>query len=265
MEQSQIIEQIVYLIKTLTWDVSGDILFRADNVIASPFDPYDILDFHSYPNCKVVPLGSKSSLGNSNRRNEVTYEIGIDITHSVQGDKKGEASLLGRNVTSSSIGKGIFEIVEKVKTALEFLTAKNGFDFEFLSESAAGVDPVGEDGNETSIRMSFSSRGTTAKTYSRPLSLRATTAGGDVSLTWTNAPIRFDTKKVELWRHTSEITTYGTGSKITLSGDTATSVTDSAPGSATHYYSVFGIYEISDTSGLVEKQSEPFNYRIVVP
>lgn len=258
MNDWQLTQQLRYIIQQIEWSV-GDPLFRDTNILIAPIDPYGALENQaSYPYIIIRTLDKRMGPANRNRPDEIEYSIGLDIVHRVPGDKNAEASLLGRNQQAGTLGKGILEIEETLQASIEILTTKNGMHFAFVGASAAGADPIGEH-NETIRRLNYKARGTRARFYNKPLRFRASNSSGTVTLTWTLPPTRYDTLRVEVWRHTSEITSYGQGTSI-YSG-TGTSTTN-APGAGTWYYAIFGIYVEPGSS--TEKKSDPRNYRLVV-
>lgn len=255
MNDWQIAQQLAYLAKQITWDGSTKV-FKSEDVVVSFLDQYLVMKVSHVPALIVRVLNKNTTDANKLRADEQEMNFALDIVHSVPGDQTGDATLLGRNQTAGVLGKGILEIEEKVQSVLELLTQQNGIEFYSVSSSTPEPSPIGDNRNLAYRRLSFSAWGTRQRTYPRPIRFRAT---GSVSLSWTAPPSRYDYTRVEVWRHTSEITSYGTGTSIYSS--TGTSTTNS-PGSGTWYYAIFAIY--TEPGNSTEQKSLPFNYRIVV-
>lgn len=255
MNDWQLAQQIAFLAKAMTWP-SGDKVFKSEDVVVSYLEQYLVMKVSHVP-ALIIRYGNQSTTdANKLRADEKEMTIHCDIVHSVPGDQTGSATLLGRNQTAGVLGKGILEIKEKLESTIELLTQQNGVEFYSVSSSSPDPQSIGDNRNLCYLRITYSAWGTRQRTYPRPIRFRAT---GSVSFTWTSPPSRYDSTRVEIWRHTAEITSYGMGT-IIYTG-TGTSTTNS-PGSGTWYYSIFAIY--TEPGNATEQTSLPFNYRIVV-
>lgn len=85
----------------------------------------------------------------------------------------------------------------------------------------------------------------TSRFYHAPFRFAATPGSGQVVMTWTLAPTRFDTLRVILRRATGSTppATVTDGTGVTLSGDLVTSKTDSGLAAGTYSYSLFMAYD----------------------
>lgn len=256
----QIIYQIAYLVRQLEWS-SGVPVFKAEDVIESPYEPYDLMQINHAPSLIVQPGSKTTDDANMLRAGVQNGNIELILVTAVPGDKVGTASLMGRNQAAGVLGKGILEIEEKLKTAILLLTQQNGVEFYAVSQNAPKPNPIGSNRGLLSRTFTYSLWFTETRTYSRPRHFRATESGGTVTLTWSLPPDRFDFNRVVMYRHTSEITSAGTGTSITLSGDEAVTVAN-APGAGTWYYSIFGGY--LEPGNTVEQFSLPFNYVVTI-
>lgn len=255
MNKWQLAYQLAYLAKQMTWDGSTKV-FKPEDVVVSFLDQYTVMKISHVPMLIVRVLNSSTTDANKLRADEQELNVALEIVHSVPGDKTGEATLLGRNQVAGVLGKGILEIEEKVQSVVELLTQQNGIEFYSVSSTTPEPAPIGDNRNLAYLKLTYIAWGTRQRTYPRPIRFRAT---GSVSLSWTSPPTRYDSTRVEIWRHTAEITSYGQGTMIYTG--TGTSTTNS-PGSGTWYYSIFAIY--TEPGNTTEQTSLPFNYRIVV-
>jgi len=133
----------------------------------------------------------------------------------------------------------------------------------FLSAPLVAVlAMIDEVGNFCSRSLLYDVRGTRYRTYGPPRRLRRTGSGSSVVLTWELPATRFDFTRVVLRRHTSKITAVTDGTSITLSGDTAITVTNSPGTPGTYYYAIFGGY--TEPGNATVQYSEPINLKVTV-
>lgn len=259
MNGLQIANQIVYRLKSLEWSV-GDPLFHGENVIIVPIDKEGVLDFHRTP-CAIVRVLNKTKISEEGKASGDQLKINIEILIGVRvpGDKDGAGSLLGRNWSVGTIFRGVWDYEEKIRSGLGLLLEKDGISSNIQDTESAQAEPLGDAGDVTFIGISMEALGTNERTYEPPRRLRKT--GNPATLTWELHPDRYDRLKVRLFRHTSKITTLGTGTELTLPSNLSTTYSDS-PGSGTYFYAVFGVYKWEDSS--TEFTSDPINLRLVV-
>lgn len=267
MNDWQICQQVVHLIKTLTWSVSGDKIFfsgstTGDDITVSPVDPQGIMKIHTLPCAIVRPLDKKTVSFTEPRLEEVEFTMEIVLCVSVPGDGDAGSSLLGRNVLAGDVGRGLLEIEEKIQEKLELLMDWENIRFSFHGASSAKIGMIDEVGNFCSRSLLYDVRGTRYRTYGPPRRLRRTGSGSSVVLTWELPATRFDFTRVVLRRHTSKITAVTDGTSITLSGDTAITVTNSPGTPGTYYYAIFGGY--TEPGNATVQYSEPINLKVTV-
>lgn len=262
MNDWQICHQVVHLLKQITWPLGDKVFFggstTGDDVTVSPIDPQGILKIHTLPCAIVRPLDKTNIAISEPRLEEVEFTMEIVLCVSVPGDGDAGSSLMGRNVLAGDVGRGLLEIEEKVHEQLEFLFDWKNIRFSFHGSSAAKAGMIDDVGNFLARSLLYKVRGTRFRSYGPARKLRRSGSGLTVSLTWTNPPDRYDYTRVEVWRHTSKITTYGTGTSIYSGTGTSTS---NAPGAGTWFYAIFGIY--TEPGNATEQKSEPVNLRVV--
>lgn len=264
MNKWQVCQQVAHLIKSVTWASGAKIFFSGsttgDDVFVAPIDPVGAIKIHTLPCAIVRALDQTNNKNNEPRPEEVEFTIEVVICASIPGDGDAGSSILGRNTLAGDVGRGIYEIEEKVKDTLDFLTDWKNIRFSYISTSTAKTALLSETGNFASSSLLYNVRGTSFRSYGPARRLRRTGTGLSVVLTWELPSDRFDSYGVRLFRHTSKITAFGTGTEIVLSGPTAITVTNS-PGAGTYYYAIFGEY--LEPGNATKMQSEPVNLRVV--
>lgn len=107
---------------------------------------------------------------------------------------------------------------------------------------------------------------TTQRRYHAPFRLAATAlGGGQVSLTWTLPPDRYDRYKLILRWGTTAPSSPTAGTGVTLSSDLATSVTATGVTTGTRYFSLFVAYdETHSPASTEERYSDALSKSVVV-
>ncbi len=260
-QQSQ---QIKFLALAEEWPDTIALL-QPDSVHISLYDTVGILKWNTTPGLAIrllqdAPLGNKGI-----RQGVLQLDWELTLFVSVGGDTSGESEIIGKDrggTGGGARGRGLLEFETIIMAKFETLTKKDGLKLQFIGSNKARISQ-NQRQVHTERSLFFKSIGTRKRTYEEPSRLRST-GSAPIVLTWDLHPDRFDRLKVRLFRNTSKITSIGQGGnvEITLSGDLATTVSDS-PGTGTFFYGLFGIYvEPGDTT---EFASEPENLRIVNP
>ena len=177
----------------------------------------------------------------------IRQSITVTLVTAVPGDAIGENPIIGANVPdrTKSEGRGILELEEELFAAIEFLNTDTGVVIEHAATGAARPSLDDEIGYIVSRDYTFEAWVTADRFYHPCYKLSATGGSGQVSLTWGLPPDRYDRYRVVLRRASGSTApssvTAGTG--VTLSGNLATSVTDSGLSAGTYSYALFAQYD----------------------
>lgn len=196
--------------------------------------------------CALIRIGDSSA--DDENPGLLAQNFDITVVAAVAGDEVGERALIGANrpdAELSSKGRGLLEIEEQVLETVRQLLNINGIRVAERHRSDPAVAIVGDIGYTLSRDYRLEAICTDQKFY-HPATLFAGSdlGGGNVSLTWTLPPDRYDRNDVILRRAAGAVppATETSGTGVTLSGPLATSVTD-APGAGVFSYSIFGGYD----------------------
>jgi hypothetical protein len=145
---------------------------------------------------------------------------------------------------NTSLGRGLLEVDERVLNAVAKLTDANGITLQHSHSGAAASQLDAE--NRYIIQRDYYFEGvvTQQRTYPAPRFLIGTAGIGSVTLSWTLPPDRFDRLRIVVRRAagTTAPTSPTAGTGVTLSGDLATTVINSAA-AGTYSYAVFAAYD----------------------
>lgn len=182
--------------------------------------------------------------------------FGVVLVAAVEGDPFGERVLMGGPKASvgQSYGRGILEVEAKVRARIGKLTGADGARAVLAYTGSSSVERVGSKAF-AARRYLVRAWCTSEPHYDAPVHLVATGGSGQVALTWTLPPARFDRLSVILRRASGSTapTSATDGTGVTLSGATATSVTDTVA-AGTYSYALFESYDETG-SGSAERYS----------
>lgn len=219
-----------------------------------------------YPAAIVRVLDSQTD-PDDQRYQVQRFEVVILVKHS--GDQFGEAAMIGGNRTSQggSGGRGVLEVEEQVREALQFLDPLSAVRLQLVSSGAADCILAEGVGYIVGRPMTFQARLTTNRVYPAPnfgKTLTSSVLAGTVSLSWLWSE-RFDlhaaaTAPRQLTSARGLLTlvrkagatppaSVSDGTLVTLASNASTSATDS-PGTGTWSYALFAQYdEFGDATG----------------
>ena len=202
------------------------------------------------PVALVYPVNSTADPQHGEQPNLIQATINISIVTTVPGDAVGEKTLVGGNIpdNTKSEGKGILEIEEEVFNTIGSLQADNGIAISFQTANMRQPTYDSNFGYIAFRDLTFKCWCTTTREYFPANYLTATGGSGTVSLAWGLPADRFDRYRVVLRRASGGAApaTISAGTGVTLSGNLATSVTDSGLAAGTYSYSLFCTYDEKD-------------------
>ena len=172
----------------------------------------------------------------------------VRLVAAVAGDEVGENALIGGNRVDGLYGarnRGLFEIEEEMYGAIGKLNEISGIKIAAREKGAVLAEVDAQLGYVCFRDYSFELWCTKNRFYHGPTRVTATGAAGQVALTWTLPPDRFDRNTMYLRRAAGAtppaLVTDGTA--VTLSSALATSVTDSGLAAGAYSYSLFCGYD----------------------
>lgn len=248
MNTWQIAKQLRYLVGTRSWTGSTTRVFDPASVIVGTGQELAAAqESVILPLCFIRVEGNQSDPLHGEEPDLVHQQFTLSLVQVTHGDRIGEGVILGANRFGStdSRGRGVLELEEEVFAAVELLVVNSGVVILSRASSAATTD-TDESNNVVGIRdHSFTAVCTADRFYPAPRRFRATATTGEVSLSWSSAPSRFDLFRYVLRRASGATppATPSDGTGITLSSNLATSVVDSGLASGTYSYSLWAQYD----------------------
>lgn len=250
MNMWQMLRQARYQLTTRAWSGSSTLIFPTGSVVVSQLSVEALIgDIPRLPMAIIRPLSGQLDPEHGQSAGIFRRMVAVTLVCGVAGDHRGADPLLGshRQGTTDSRGRGLFEVEEEVLDEIAAMNARVGVGLQFLA--ATIPEPVVTPGDMSIVYCDYVHEATVTRqrSYFAADGFTATDAGsGDCDLAWTLPPDRFDRLSMILRRASGSTppASYDAGTGVTLSGDLATSVTDS-PGAGTHSYSLFAAYDES--------------------
>lgn len=247
----QVAKQLRYILRSADWPGNGDPVFGAVHVTNGlAEEEYALLKM---PGC-LISIGD--SVSDAEDPDYVIQNFMVSWMCQVAGDVRGESPLLGASRPSgntSSRGRGVLEIEEEVSRALRQMQDSVGVRLLGRRRSTPEVGLFSDFGYVALRSMMVEVKCTDARYYHPPRDVVATAGGGNVTVTWTDPPDRYDRRRLRL-RRSNSATPPSDESSGTDLGFVALGVNtylDVAPGAGTWSYAVFASY--TDT-GAAEDQ-----------
>lgn len=256
MNFPQIVAQAQWLVRRAVWDTgAAETIVRWCAVIAGPDDP-GLTDFAT-PFACIHPNGEEADEEDPKL---TISSLSLVVVQSNEGQDMTQASILGGSRPGgpgSSRGRGALEIREELLKNLGALTGADGCRAAVVYRSSPAV-AVANGRNVVATEATLQAYTTVAQHYDPPLFLVGTGAAGSVTLTWVNAPLRWDqytgtahdgTRLAPIIRYATGATapataTDGTGVSGITAGDTSKTVSLAA---GTYSFAIFQPY--TETGG----------------
>jgi hypothetical protein len=260
MNPWQMVQQIKHKLQTVVWPSgAGDEVFGTSGVFATSGTPSSEQIPGAFPSA-LVTLGG--GLPDVDDPDLIVQSISVTAMVSVVGDSMGENAILGSSVADlgKSAGKGLSEVSERVRFALQDLTSADGAKIlltgtDIGSPSALGnAHFVYEDFRLTALCTSQLS-------YAAPQQIAHDS--GTWSWEGTHCSNRFDFKQYRLVRKSGSTPSTSPSDGVLLyTGEDAAAVRGSSSGNA---YTVFADYSSRKQSGVIEDSSpvDVGSYKVV--
>jgi hypothetical protein len=252
MNTWQILQQVKYLLKSRKWagSPSNAVVFHPDAIrITGGVNPKAI-DALIKPAVLLKSLGAQSDPEYGEEPDLIEQTVNVAIVAMGAGDQFGENAIIGANRQSftDSRGRGLLEIEPEVFGAIERL---NDIDGVRILSRIDGGDQILLDAEERPYALreySYKVLCTADEYYHDATHLVATGGSGQVSLSWTLPPDRFDRYRVLLRRASGATppSSVTAGTAVTLAGNLSTSVTDTGLTPGTYSYALFSQYDVTN-------------------
>lgn len=240
----QIAKHIRHVLRARTWEGSGsnEVVFGAVHITnGSQQTAAANLRF------PIALIGVADGQNDDQIPEHETRTIDVVIAVHNLGDMLGENSMIGANRTDAtkSQGRGILEVEEEVKAAIREMQQALGVKISFRTTATDRTIQDEQGGMVAWESIRFEADCTDARSYPAPTDMVATPAAGQVSLTWTVPPSRYDLRRVRLIRKagSTQPASITDGTEVALAADLSTSKVDSGLVAGTYSYTLFGCYD----------------------
>jgi len=248
----QMAQQIKHKLTTVAWPGgSAEVVFGTRSVHVFAGTPTEEQIPPGFPWCLVgVDAGTPDDDHPEFIEQGFSLTTGVDVA----GDPLGEFSLIGSSVgdLGKSPGRGILEVAERVRSAVESLTGADGAKIQLTSVST-GAPAVLASGRHLALdELGLTALCTSRLHYAAPQQITLT---GNDGFTWAGGDLngdghcseRFDFKQYRLYESDAAITApvaEDLVATVTVAAATHTAVQSSV-------YTVFADYNSRDTTGSV--------------
>lgn len=251
----QLCRHLRYLLLARTWAGTGSAVFGSGSVFCSETLPSDfqVKGSARLPCALVYPTEATSDPQYNEEPDLIQQNIIITVIGpAIPGDSIGEKALIGGNVPdrTKSEGRGLLEFEPEIKSAVGRLLPDNGVSIAFHTASASKPVIDATLGYLHYRDYTFKAWLTQDRIFPPARYLVATGGSGQVALTWTVPADRYDRYRVVLRRASGSTApaSITTGTGVTLSGNLATSVTNTSLAAGTYSYSLFATYDESSAT-----------------
>jgi hypothetical protein len=255
MNEWQALRQIEYLIRLHKWTGGSTVVFAPGSVLTTVAPEESSIRTMISPLVLLKPVAGQSDPEKHSQMDLLNQGLEVLLVTLTPGDAIGHKALMGGNRPGAAIGtaygqqssknRGLLEVQTELKAAIEGLNNVSGLRIVLNSQSNVGAS-VDEKRLYVAWRTFRYDLWCADDLFYHPCrNLAATAPGaGQVSLSWKLPPTRYDSFRAVLRRAagaTAPVSiTDGTG--VALSGNLATSVTDT-PGAGTWSYALFFTYD----------------------
>ena len=260
----QACRQVQFLLRARLWDGTGSVVFHSTSVVVTDVPEANALLTMIQPSVLISPAEGSPDAEEPRFGQE---SIELKLTQVVAGDHVGENAIMGSvRATTGSVGRGVLEVAEQIFEALDSMSSDLGLAVSIRPSSIARTTLV-EEKMWAFRQYTLELWLTSFRTYFLPTDFVGAVSAPNVNMTWTLPPARFDRFRMILRRvaggNPTTDPTAGTG--IALSGDLATSISDT-PGSGTFSYSLFTSYdETNPTPSADQRFSAADTITVTVP
>lgn len=237
MNPWQMALQIRHELRTVTW-TGGEVVFGSRGAVIYAGTPNEKQFPPAFP---WVLVGLGSGTMDPDHPDYITQTFGLMVAANVVGDPMGEFALMGSSSQSntSSAGRGVLEVAERARFAVQSLTGADGAQVLVSGASTGGPFPLGQTGRHIAVQeFSLTALCTSQLHYAAPQQI----AHDGTTWTWTgtHCASRFDFLRYRLTRKSgSSPSSTPTDGTILYEG---TSPSFAAPKDTGYTYTVFADY-----------------------
>jgi len=255
MTPRQFLRQVRYLLATATFVASPqDLVFGS--VRHATQLPVALLQEMRFPAALVVDDGFEPHAEHPLLREQ---KLRVVLLTRAAADPFGEKALIGAHrdlATGSATGRGLLEIQAEALRVLSELGRADGIHLQLAVPSTPA--PLQGEGVDSVVWQELPLRGWMYAEASYPAATGLVLAqvGGNVTVTWTSPPARFDrvAMKGDVVRKSGSAPTSRTDGTV-LSTAATSPLTDTAPGAGTWYYGVWPQYD-DDEDGTADSYAD---------
>lgn len=264
MNPLQMALQIKHKLQEVAWPLgSGEVVFGSYGVAIFAGTPNEEQFPAGYPWVLVTPGSGRMD---PDHPELITQTFGLMVAAEVAGDPQGEFALVGGSISDlgKSAGRGVMEVSERARFAVQDLTGADGAKIIVTSTSTGGPFTMGQGRHIAVAELTLECLCTSQEHYAAPQHLTHT--GGDGG-TWSwegaHCSDRFDFLQYRLVQKAGSSPSTDPSDGTVLYTGTTASTTGSATSGNT--YTVFADYDARG-GGAVEDSSEPeVGSYVVVP
>lgn len=245
----QVVNQTVYRLQQQKWGATSTPVFHPMSVkpVASDSDA-DALDAGLIlPIALVIPESGQSDPQHGEEPDYKVRQLTVAVIARNQNDYLGVGAFMGavREGVSDSRGRGVLELEEEVFNALKKLVVVDGVTISFKGLGEGGTRKDSDDNSYAFQEYQFEVSCTSSLYYPPGRKFRAQPKTGEISLTWQNAPTRYDLYRARIVRKqgSSAPTSVTDGTELTLGSNLPTSFADSGLSADTYSYALFMSYD----------------------
>lgn len=253
MNATQLAQQIKHKLQTVTWPSGGSLVFGANAVRIYSGEPTEETIPAQRP-FALVGIGAAQADPDDPDLLDQTFTV--IVVAEVGGDPVGEHAIVGGSVAdmSKSAGKGVAEIAERARYAIQSLTGADGARILISATTSGGTQSLGNGKHVSMLELSVSALCTAQPHYTAPQRIRYTAGGTLWEWAGQQCSQRFDFMRYRLVKKAGAAPSSSpTDGTVVYTGTAASAVVASE---ADYTFTVFADYD-SRGRGTVEGSSDP--------
>lgn len=258
MNSWQAFNQLVAILRASVWTGSETVFARESVMVTGDVAP-EMFGRVRLP-CALIRVGDAPADPEHDEEPDLIVQaFEVSMAVAVANDPFGQAAFLGAaRVPLKSAGKGILEVEEKLFEAIKSLGDSHGV--RIMERGKGAAMGTAREGDYLAFRnYRFEATVTAAKSYPAPRKFAGTGGSGQVAMTWTRAPSR--------WDYYTQVLVYKSGATAptsimdgtVASGVTASSTSKTVTGLAAGVwsFSLFATYDEYAATPAASSQSSP--------
>lgn len=253
MNAAQLAQQVKHKLQAVAWPSGGSLVFGEQAVRIFSGEPTEETIPPQRP-FALVGIGGSQADPDDPDLLEQTFTV--VVVAEVGGDPVGEHAIVGGPVAdmSRSAGKGVAELAERARYAIQALTGADGARILISATTSGGTQAIGAGKHVSMLELSVSALCTAQPHYTAPQRIRYTDSGTLWEWAGAQCSQRFDFWRYRLVKKSGAApsSTPADGT-VVYTGTTASAVVSSEQG---YTFTVFADYDARGR-GTVEGSSDP--------